>query len=353
MTSPSGCPTIAARPLHRMLPVTAALLVRNADLVEMGRSRVNDLSLLFTRLYSFGSTASPAVADFTHRMLGETSIDVVAEFLPTLQRHQRQAALHTLAVVPSLVMVGQGDRMTPAEHSLDMARRLPRSELEIMADSGHMMILEHYPQVNHQLRRLVARVREELAAEAAGDAGRSRRRRGRGQPPVTGWHRDGQAWCATARDADDMRALGADLVAHLAAGRRPGPRWPARRREDHVHPGHRRGDVGARVGHQPDVRDRPEPPGTRAPALVHVDAYRLHGSVEVEDLDLDADLERAVTVVEWGAGKVEGLAADRLEVLIRREVGSPVDPEDPSGGVRTVLVRGVGPRWAGLRLDRA
>jgi pimeloyl-ACP methyl ester carboxylesterase len=150
-----------------MLPVTAALLVRNADLVEMGRSRVNDLSLLFTRLYSFGSTASPAVADFTHRMLGETSIDVVAEFLPTLQRHQRQAALHTLAVVPSLVMVGQGDRMTPAEHSLDMARRLPRSELEIMPDSGHMMILEHYPQVNHQLRRLVARVREELAAEGA------------------------------------------------------------------------------------------------------------------------------------------------------------------------------------------
>jgi hypothetical protein len=30
-----------------------------------------------------------------------------------------------------------------------------------------MMILEHYPQVNHQLRRLVARVREELAAEGA------------------------------------------------------------------------------------------------------------------------------------------------------------------------------------------
>jgi hypothetical protein len=57
--------------------------------------------------------------------------------------------------------------MTPAEHSLDMARRLPRSELEIMPDSGHMMILEHYPQVNHQLRRLVARVREELAAEGA------------------------------------------------------------------------------------------------------------------------------------------------------------------------------------------
>jgi pimeloyl-ACP methyl ester carboxylesterase len=166
-----GLPPVAARPLHRALPVTAALLVRNADLIEMGRSRVNDLSLLFTRLYSFGSSASPAVADFTHRMLGETSIDVVAEFLPTLQRHQRKAALHTLAGIPSLIMVGQGDRMTPAEHSLDMARRLPHSELEIMPDSGHMMILEHYAQVNHQLRVLVDRVRSQLAEEAESEPG--------------------------------------------------------------------------------------------------------------------------------------------------------------------------------------
>ncbi|MDH3959363.1 MAG: alpha/beta hydrolase, partial [Actinomycetota bacterium] len=65
------------------------------------------------------------------------------------------------------------DRMTPAEHSLDMARRMPHSELEIMPDSGHMMILEHYPQVNHQLRHLVARVRDQVDAEAAEAAGGS------------------------------------------------------------------------------------------------------------------------------------------------------------------------------------
>jgi pimeloyl-ACP methyl ester carboxylesterase len=160
---PLGLPTFAAKPLHRVLPVTAAVLMRNADLIEMGRSRVNDLSLLFTRFYSFGSAAPPAMSDFTHRMLGETPIDVISEFLPTLQSHERHAALHTMARVPSLVMVGQDDRMTPSEHSLDMARRMPRSELEIMPDSGHMMILEHYEQVNHQLRRLAERVREDLA----------------------------------------------------------------------------------------------------------------------------------------------------------------------------------------------
>ena len=50
------------------------------------------------------------------------------------------------------------------------------------------------------------------------------------------------------------------------------------------------------------------------PALVHVDAYRLGGIDELDDLDLDIALDDAVTVVEWGEGMAEGLADSRLEV---------------------------------------
>lgn len=52
------------------------------------------------------------------------------------------------------------------------------------------------------------------------------------------------------------------------------------------------------------------------PELVHVDAYRLDGALELDDLDLDSDLESAVTIVEWGAGLAEELTDDRLELLI-------------------------------------
>ena len=52
------------------------------------------------------------------------------------------------------------------------------------------------------------------------------------------------------------------------------------------------------------------------PPLVHVDAYRLGGIAELDDLDLDTSLEEAVTVVEWGEGIAEGLAESRLEVRI-------------------------------------
>jgi tRNA threonylcarbamoyladenosine biosynthesis protein TsaE len=57
--------------------------------------------------------------------------------------------------------------------------------------------------------------------------------------------------------------------------------------------------------------------GGRLP-LVHVDAYRLGGVSEVDDLDLDASLDDSVTVVEWGGGKVEQLADAHLLVRIER-----------------------------------
>ena len=72
------------------------------------------------------------------------------------------------------------------------------------------------------------------------------------------------------------------------------------------------------------------------PALVHVDAYRLGGFAELDDLDLDADLDASVTIVEWGHGLAEDLSDDRLEVVLE------ADPETES---RTVVVSGHGGRW--------
>jgi len=78
--------------------------------------------------------------------------------------------------------------------------------------------------------------------------------------------------------------------------------------------------------------------GGRLP-LLHVDAYRLADLSEVDDLDLDADVAESVTVVEWGAGRAERLAEDRLELRIERR-----DTDE----VRVVHVVAVGDRWARL-----
>ncbi|MFF1399558.1 tRNA (adenosine(37)-N6)-threonylcarbamoyltransferase complex ATPase subunit type 1 TsaE [Streptomyces sp. NPDC058287] len=105
-------------------------------------------------------------------------------------------------------------------------------------------------------------------------------------------------------------------------------------------------DVRGAVTSPTFVIARVHPPLGDGPALVHVDAYRLGGGLdEMEDLDLDVSLPDSVIVVEWGDGKVEDLADDRLHVVIHRATG------DTDDEVRSVTLRGLGARWSGAGLE--
>jgi tRNA threonylcarbamoyladenosine biosynthesis protein TsaE len=67
-----------------------------------------------------------------------------------------------------------------------------------------------------------------------------------------------------------------------------------------------------------------------APAMVHVDMYRLldHTGVdllgELDSLDLDTDLDDAVVVVEWGEGIVERLSERHLDIRLERATDTEV-----------------------------
>ncbi|HET9898130.1 MAG TPA: tRNA (adenosine(37)-N6)-threonylcarbamoyltransferase complex ATPase subunit type 1 TsaE [Streptosporangiaceae bacterium] len=78
------------------------------------------------------------------------------------------------------------------------------------------------------------------------------------------------------------------------------------------------------------------------PDLVHADAYRLGSRLEVDDLDLDADVPASVTVVEWGEGLVEGLSDAHLLVTLGWQ-GQPGGDQDDEP--RQVTVTGYGDRW--------
>lgn len=117
----------------------------------------------------------------------------------------------------------------------------------------------------------------------------------------------------------------------------------------------------------PNLPDGPRPGG---PDLVHVDAYRLGSASEIDDIDLENTMDSAVTVVEWGRGRVEHLSDSRLEVDLHRAIGlQPTEPVSIAGGSgapgsgalgagvldfdtedndepRTIVLRGFGPRWS-------
>lgn len=77
--------------------------------------------------------------------------------------------------------------------------------------------------------------------------------------------------------------------------------------------------------------------------LVHVDAYRLGGLGELDDLDLDVSQEESVTVIEWGAGMAEALSESYLRIDLSRDGGSDL---------RRAVLTPQGGDWA-ARVDRA
>ena len=80
---------------------------------------------------------------------------------------------------------------------------------------------------------------------------------------------------------------------------------------------------------------RPDSDSGRAVPLVHVDAYRLAGALELDDLDLDTDLDAAAVVIEWGEGVAERLSSERLTIELVRL------PDD----TRTAELIPVGESW--------
>lgn len=94
--------------------------------------------------------------------------------------------------------------------------------------------------------------------------------------------------------------------------------------------------------------------------LVHVDAYRLRGpdgassgSLDLDDLDLDAALESSVTVVEWGEGLVERLADAHLAVTFDRArpdaAGHISDmSQDGREDNRSARIQAHGERWSSV-----
>jgi DNA polymerase len=186
----------------------------------------------------------------------------------------------------------------------------------------------------------LAALREDLALVA----GLAAERRSQSAGPDLA---DVAAVAAVAPDAAAMRAVGQRLAAALRPGDLVVLTGELGAGKTTLAQGIGAGlDVRGRVTSPTFVIARVHPPRAPGrPALVHVDAYRLGSLEEVDDLDLDASLDESVTVVEWGEGKAESLADDRLEVRIERATGASGLSD---GEARRVIVRGIGARWAGM-----
>ena len=79
--------------------------------------------------------------------------------------------------------------------------------------------------------------------------------------------------------------------------------------------------------------------GTDVP-MVHVDAYRLGGAAELDDLDID--FENSIVLVEWGRGLLEGISNNWLEIEIERD-------HTGESEIRELRILAFGDRWSAVK----
>ncbi len=134
-----------------------------------GRETLGDPRLLAPamRWLLLGSRPSAEARRITSETVAACRPLTVSGFRPTLETHERDAALAAFAEIPTVVLVGSRDRLTPVRSARRIADALPSADLTVFPDAGHMLPLER---VSGVATRIAA-----LAADAATGQARQRR----------------------------------------------------------------------------------------------------------------------------------------------------------------------------------
>ncbi|WP_460365025.1 alpha/beta fold hydrolase, partial [Actinocorallia lasiicapitis] len=163
-----GLPLLLAKLIRPVAPRVVRGLGARKDLIDPARTAGADLAFFVIRRMGFADkNVSPTLVDFVEQMIRATPIDVIAEFYPTLMRHDKRKSLETVTKVPVLVMSGGADLLTPLAHGALIADSVDDAEFVGIDEAGHLLPLEHPGAVTSGLRRLIARATGKPAEEAA------------------------------------------------------------------------------------------------------------------------------------------------------------------------------------------
>jgi pimeloyl-ACP methyl ester carboxylesterase len=121
------------------------------------RPRLGDPRVLApaARWLLLGPDADADSVRVTTRAFAACRPSTLAGFRPTLAAHEREAALAAFAGIPTVVLAGSRDRLTPVSAARRIATALPSAELTVFPGAGHMVPLERAVPVARRLAALV------------------------------------------------------------------------------------------------------------------------------------------------------------------------------------------------------
>jgi pimeloyl-ACP methyl ester carboxylesterase len=168
----TGVGDLIAESLLIPVPKVAQALNRTVTVHGLLGSRAplprfsSPLAHAMIRYVAFGPTATPAQIAYYERMLIGSPPDARADIGIALSELELYHALPRLNV-PTIVLAGSDDRLTPPAHAERIAAQLPQlRRLVILDQTGHMAPLERPEQVNACLLDLAHSPDRSLAASA-------------------------------------------------------------------------------------------------------------------------------------------------------------------------------------------
>jgi pimeloyl-ACP methyl ester carboxylesterase len=148
-----GLPSAVGGELAQRL---VAVLGRGHRTVDGVRRIGHSIALVATDELAFGDGVPASYVEFVDEMLSATPFEVVAEFFPTFSTLDKFAAVAALSAVPTSIVCGTEDKLTPIGHSRKLHVEIAGSTLVECEGAGHMVIMERHEEVDAELDRLLA-----------------------------------------------------------------------------------------------------------------------------------------------------------------------------------------------------
>lgn len=116
----------------------------------------NDLMYAVTRM-GWGEEAPPTLVELNRAIIAATPYEVFHELAVSLFEYDVRELLPKIEL-PTLVLVGGQDKVTPRRYADDILELLPNARLEVMEGAGHMLMFERRAELADHIRQFCAQL---------------------------------------------------------------------------------------------------------------------------------------------------------------------------------------------------
>lgn len=143
---------------HPIIAAFQAAVRRAPRLMQRAKRVACKVFAPVIRTAEFGNRkVSARVLALAYAMHNETPIVTMASFLSSFMSYDRTDVLPSLSKIPTMILCGSADLMTPPSHSVAMAAAIDYADFVTIDGAGHSVILEQPGEVAEAVGRLIQR----------------------------------------------------------------------------------------------------------------------------------------------------------------------------------------------------